>query len=943
MNNKPSHKFSFTFFILLVFIKANSQNTFEKAYRGSGFDVDYWGSSMQTSDGGFIIAQITNLSGAGAGEIYLVKTDSLGQLQWSKICGDPTGTESVYKILQTNDGSYIIAGRSTSFGSGDQEIYLLKVDSIGNFLWSKIYNNNYSNNSIWDCQITNDGGLILVGETRAFCSGGSSTNGAPYIIKTDGNGNIQWDKIFCPDNSNLTFIGAIGLSIVQTSDGGYIISGQGVFSSNIDADPFLMKTDSLGTIQWFKHYNFFNFFAVGEDEWGWQVKPTYDGGYVMAVHMCAYCTPSYKEDLGILKVDSTGTAQWAKRIEGWGLERAYSVEQACDSGYVISGWVTNPLGGIYYGQPSASLVKFDKTGIVEWQKKYNKCSSSLSTCINLTKDCGYIISGNVNSFVAGGGQNLLLIKTDNNGNTNCSYDVVPVIRDTIPTERLGQAKDSAGFVVQTVISVVNNAATIVSDLCTTVSLISFMSPSDSICKGDSVSLLVQSIDTLASYYNWIPSTGLSNASIANPNVSPDTTTTYTVIVFDSCYTDTAYITIYVKPVPTVFAGNDDTICRGDISILNVSGSGTNYSWSPSTGLNPTTGTIVNASPDSTINYIVTTTANNGCDNSDTIKVTVLQLPILTVTGDTSPCIGVSTTLVISGANTYQWNNGLNTDTITITPTTDVVYSVIGMDTNGCSNTLIIPVTINSLPFINAGPDDTICSGFSTQLSATGTGNFTWSPSSGLNDATIFNPLCTPSNDITYTATLTDANGCSNSDTINIIVKPNATADFTPTPSEGQIPLTVNFVNSSSNANGFEWLFGDSTGSTENSPQHIYTEAGEYTVLLIANNADNCPDTTAYEFIKTEDFSTLWIPNSFTPNNDETNDAFIISGTGITKLEVMIFNRWGELIYEWDSLNGWWDGNYKGSPAEQDVYVYVVKAKGMDNKDYKRIGHVSLIR
>ena len=170
------------------------------------------------------------------------------------------------------------------------------------------------------------------------------------------------------------------------------------------------------------------------------------------------------------------------------------------------------------------------------------------------------------------------------------------------------------------------------------------------------------------------------------------------------------------------------------------------------------------------------------------------------------------------------------------------------------------------------------------------------------------------------------------------------ANFTPSPTEGQIPLTVNFTNISSNATMYEWMFGDgSIQDTTTNPTHIYTEGGEYLVRLIANNFYSCPDTSIYTFINAEATSVVWIPNSFSPNSDGANDQFMIYTTGITELEVLIFNRWGELMYQWNSLTGSWDGKYKGQAVEEDVYVYVVKAKGIDNVIYHKTGHLSLIR
>lgn len=322
------------------------------------------------------------------------------------------------------------------------------------------------------------------------------------------------------------------------------------------------------------------------------------------------------------------------------------------------------------------------------------------------------------------------------------------------------------------------------------------------------------------------------------------------------------------------------------------------------------------------------------------------IPSAISTSADSICIGNSVTLnANSGYVSYSWlPGGQTTSQISVSPLTTSTYTLASVDSNACIDTSLITITVNDLPIVKAGEDDTICNGESIQLNGSGAASYNWNPSSGLNNSTIEDPTSTPSANITYTLTGTDANGCVNTDTVNIVVESPTQASFTATPTEGQIPLTVNFINTSTNASIFTWTYGDDiiTEDTTTNPIHIYTEGGEYNVQLIANNTDNCPDT-AYATIRTESASVLWIPNSFTPNADGENDLFIISGSGILKLEVEIFNRWGELIYEWNTLTGAWDGTHKGTPVEQEVYVYVVKAKGIDNKDYKRTGHVSLIR
>ena len=99
----------------------------------------------------------------------------------------------------------------------------------------------------------------------------------------------------------------------------------------------------------------------------------------------------------------------------------------------------------------------------------------------------------------------------------------------------------------------------------------------------------------------------------------------------------------------------------------------------------------------------------------------------------------------------------------------------------------------------------------------------------------------------------------------------------------------------------------------------------------------------YSFIKADAGSELWIPNAFTPNGDGINNMFTVSSLGITELEAYIYNRWGQLIFTWNTINGGWNGTYKGEPVKEDVYIYLIKAKGRDQTNYNKTGYITLLR
>jgi hypothetical protein len=170
-------------------------------------------SLIQTSDGGYAIAGYTKSFGAGKRDVYVVKLDANGNLQWTKTIGGPKGDEG-YSLIQTSDGGYVIAGFTESFGAGEADVYVVKLDAKGNLQWTKTIGGPESEigNSLIQ---TSDGGYAITGTTESFGAGETDV----YVVKLDAKGNLQWTKTIGGPESE------VGNSLIQTSDGGYAIAG----------------------------------------------------------------------------------------------------------------------------------------------------------------------------------------------------------------------------------------------------------------------------------------------------------------------------------------------------------------------------------------------------------------------------------------------------------------------------------------------------------------------------------------------------------------------------------------------------------------------------------------------------------------------------------------------------------------------------------------------
>ena len=295
-----------------------------------------------------------------------------------------------------------------------------------------------------------------------------------------------------------------------------------------------------------------------------------------------------------------------------------------------------------------------------------------------------------------------------------------------------------------------------------------------VCQGESVQLLASG----GISYKWSPTIGLNNSNIANPVANPIATTTYTVTVTNAngCV-GTDEVIVSVNPKPTVNAGTDKMICVGENAMLSATG-GISYSWSPSTGLSNTLVPNPIASPSQTTTYTVTATDSNGCTNSDEVTVIVGGNANANAGQDVTICIGESTELAASGGVIYSWSptTGLNNPNIShpiTSPTSTITYRVTVTNLDGCIGTDEVTVTVNQGIAANAGADQSTCAWATVQLNASGGVSYSWSPTAGLSNPMIANPVFTPIATTTFTVTVTNAQGCTDTDQVTVFVNGNA--------------------------------------------------------------------------------------------------------------------------------------------------------------------------
>jgi gliding motility-associated-like protein len=465
-----------------------------------------------------------------------------------------------------------------------------------------------------------------------------------------------------------------------------------------------------------------------------------------------------------------------------------------------------------------------------------------------------------------------------------------------------------------------------------------------ICAGTSITLNGAGANT----YSW--NNGVTNGTAFTPLASATYTVTGTST--GGC-SNTDQVTVTVDPLPSVNAGGNQSICAG--TAVTLSGSGASiYTWN-----NGVTNGIP-FTPSATTTYTVTGTSASGCINTDQVLVTVNPIPTVFAGNDISICDGQTATLTGSGAASYTWDNGA-INGVAFTPITGTTYTVTGTSAAGCINTDQVNVTVNPIPNVTFAPD-------TTEGCAPLTVNFTNSTPNATNcvwtmsDGSIINGCGTISNTFTMpgcydvTLTTTSNNGCVSSFTSTnlICIEDSPNAGFTTSNSIlTDYNTNVIFNNTSTGAYQYLWDFGDNSATTVLvDPSHDYVSAGYGTfgVTLYAFSPLGCVDS-AFATIQINEPIIFYVPNSFTPDFDDYNQTFqpiFTSGYDPFDFTMLIYNRWGELIFETHDVTIGWDGSY-GSNREIDLvqegsYNWKIEFKTTSTDERKMVlGHVNVLR
>lgn len=462
-------------------------------------------------------------------------------------------------------------------------------------------------------------------------------------------------------------------------------------------------------------------------------------------------------------------------------------------------------------------------------------------------------------------------------------------------------------------------------------------PTAPICPGDQFQFEAFG----GSVYSWSPGVFLDDSTSATPIATVQQTTDFMIIISDTCGIDTVYVTL------PVFAGasdisNDTTICLGNSVQLNADG-GANYEWTPATFLdNPASGSPV-STPDSTITYNVEITTVSGCVLNEEVVITVyFELPEPEIEDTVIMCFGTSVPINTSGTaiQSYSWYpttfiTPSDAATVSVDPPTDIWYYC--DFTNACGSVTDSVYVDVKFPLVEAGNDTIICPNENAILWASGGESYTWTPTSFefiTNDTiSVF-----PNGATMYYVQGLDEFGCIGYDSVYV--------DMFPLPS----------VDAGLNVYAF---YGDEVLLTATSPQigtFSWSPAESLTCSVCANPIAEPNRETVYTVTMTDQNGcessdivtifydiTLYVPNTFTPDSDEFNQTFMAFGGNINEFHMVIYDRWGELIFETFNMQFGWDGTYNGQNCQDGTYIWKIDVLDAFDKKKQFVGHVNLIK
>ena len=441
-------------------------------------------------------------------------------------------------------------------------------------------------------------------------------------------------------------------------------------------------------------------------------------------------------------------------------------------------------------------------------------------------------------------------------------------------------------------------------------------------------------------YEWSPAQFLDDPTSATPTAIVSQTTDFSVIISDTCGVDTVSVTLPVFLGGSAIS-NDTSICIGNTVDLFVNG-GSSYSWTPPDYLDDPLSSNPICTPTNDVTYNVEIVTANGCVLNESVSIDVYYTPPVPIMDDTLYlCEGNGSTIEVSGGDTYFWypDFAISTTSGSVVEVNPPINTLYYCDfTNACGTvTDSIWVEIVQANII-AGRDTIICPGETAELWAQGGVEYYWYPGSGLNQINTSLVAATPIQPTTYYVIGTDANGCVDTDSVFVDLYPLAFIQTNPDVYSfigDQIQLSA----TSTTSGIYVWSPSEHLTCVA-CPNPTANPDENYTYIVSYTDENGC---SASDTVRIYYDPILYVPNTFTPNDDEHNQVFAVKGGNFDALELNIYNRWGEIIHTITSIDENWDGTYKGQMCQDGTYTWKATLIDLQGEEHLFTGHINLIR
>jgi len=837
---------------------------------------------------------------SGNEDAFLVKFNNSGKLQWATYYGGNSqdvsrsvstdGSGNVYISGYTESTSGIAtSGAYLTSLPGLENVFLVKFNSSGSLQWATYYGG-----SIGDYAY----GIATDGSGNVYITGGTgSTNGIAtigayqtsltggenaFLVKFNSSGYRQWGTYYggkTRDEGIGVAIDGYGNAYIAgstTSGSGIATSGAYKTSNSGNGDAFLAKFSNTGSLQWATYYG-----GNLEDDGGGVATDgsgnAYIAGYIKSNGIAtsgAYQTSNggiadaflakfqlSGTDAGVASVNSPsgtfcsgidtvkvilqnfGTSILTKVNINWSVNKSLQKSYSWTGSLKPDSTIALAIGAYNFLSPTDTIRA--------WTSLPNSIIDSFP------QDDSARIVDNVNSLPAAAvisntaicsGASISIGAAAVTGSSYSWSGSISGISSTVSNPSVSPTSTISYTLTETNSKgcVNSNSDTITVNTLPAATVIA----NTAICTGNAISIGASSVT--GSSYSWSSSVSGYSSTTSNPSVSPTSTATYTLTEtnVNGCLNSNS-VTITVNPLPVVGIISNSTICSGNtISIGASAVSGSSYSWSGSVSGFSSTNSNPSVSPGSTATYTLVETNTKGCVNSNSVAIIVNALPAAAVISNTAICSGASISIGASAVagSTYSWvssSSGFSSSlpNPSVSPSSTTSYTLTETNSNGCSKSDSVTITVNPLPVPSVISSTSICVGSSISIGVTAVSgmNYSWlSTPSGFN-STVSNPNVKPTGTTTYYLTETNSTtGCSGSNSVTITVNPVPKSKFSflnVCPGD-----STPFTDSSTLVSNYYWYFGDGGTSSQTSPKHLYTSIGNYVVSLKVTSSRGCSDS-----------------------------------------------------------------------------------------------------